>query len=836
LLSDTTMTEQSYKKMSGKRWTASLNAEHSKLSNKENDWKLPGNMVACETRTRNGGAGRPNLERRREMMELITIASSSSSSSSDGEWSFNGTDSDDSVEFFKPPASRVIVDVDILTSTLQDTSRCMQCNGPVEVSLRTTCLATKIMMYCKSARCGFIYKSPPPAEVQTERLDKRERSTDYCINILFVLGFISCGDGGVEAARVLGLMGLPNDTTMETRSFALIENRISTAIQQVTTDILLESLIEEAMLSMRNATDQDDNDFQQWKQSLYDKNFVLSKMNYPRLSCSFDMGWQQRASGVRYNSASGHAILVGALTRKPICFAIRSKRCNFCTTWKANNKDIVEAAELDGEDLIMPDHKCTMNHVGSSGAMEPRACLDMAIDLYDNFHCSLARICCDDDASTRAMIKWSNEDWMVNNNTTSGPRTLITAGKKKGKTKPRDNTGKLPGHIPEPLFVADPNHRRKILMKELIGFAKVPIANRCTMTTMDATRLEKNFSYMIRQLPKMREDEYLKAGQAVLHHHFDVHDYCGMWCKRKQLTEEQRNNPRNKRFYRSMTKDAALFAALQPMVDRFITLDRLKEVAHGMDTQVNESFNNTFSWLAPKNKVYCGSQSLRNRLSIGIGINAHGNLGYYTRLYKSLGIIMTDNMRHFLQMKETRRTKRIKKVKEIESKKQRRKQKFNKQKRDEAIATMERSKRDGTYKTAQNMEDVNGDDEQDLTTGPINLTRKRAPTRTCKHCGKKGHSTTRSTHCLQHPANVARMAASGPSEQSTTAAAAGAATTVPSTTVDSEAEEIDDLYCVPIREDPPTDEDISFSEFQDCRTWEEDDDDPDRPPIQYGII
>jgi hypothetical protein len=68
-----------------------------------------------------------------------------------------------------------------------------------------------------------------------------------------------------------------------------------------------------------------------------------------------------------------------------------------------------------------------------------------------------------------------------------------------------------------------------------------------------------------------------------------------------------------------------LFEKLQPIVEHFVTVERLTEVAHGMDTQVNESFNNTFSWLAPKNKVYCGSQSLRNRLCIGMGINALGN-------------------------------------------------------------------------------------------------------------------------------------------------------------------------------------------------------------------
>jgi hypothetical protein len=153
---------------------------------------------------------------------------------------------------------------------------------------------------------------------------------------------------------------------MESRSFSLIENRISPAIQQVTKDILLENLVEEARLAMEKANNS--NGFMLWKQWIDHKDFALAQSNYPLLDVSFDMGWQHRSSGVRYNSLSGHALLVGALTRKPICLAIKSKRCNFCITWKSNNKDIVEAAELDGEELMIP---CGINaHRTMWGALD----------------------------------------------------------------------------------------------------------------------------------------------------------------------------------------------------------------------------------------------------------------------------------------------------------------------------------------------------------------------------------------------------------------------------------------------------------------------------------
>ena len=102
------------------------------------------------------------------------------------------------------------------------------------------------MMKCRTYGCGFVCYSESPALVELEEgSDKKERSTNYAVKVLYVLGFISCGDGCTEASRMLGLLGLPNDTTMESRSFGIIEDRISPRIQEVSQQILKENLIEE---------------------------------------------------------------------------------------------------------------------------------------------------------------------------------------------------------------------------------------------------------------------------------------------------------------------------------------------------------------------------------------------------------------------------------------------------------------------------------------------------------------------------------------------------------------------------------------------------------------
>jgi F0F1-type ATP synthase delta subunit len=94
------------------------------------------------------------------------------------------------------------------------------------------------------------------------------------------------------------------------------------------------------------------------------------------------------------------------------------------------------------------------------------------------------------------------------------------------------------------------------------------------------------------------DEEMLNNSKAVIEHHFDNHEYCGNWCHHCKQSEEERK----KKFYRCKDKDAALYKQLKEMLARFLTIDALKEVAHNLDTCVNESMNQVVSWLAPKNK------------------------------------------------------------------------------------------------------------------------------------------------------------------------------------------------------------------------------------------
>jgi hypothetical protein len=808
-------------------------AEAKRLGSTEGDWKNIGGMSSKEVkgRTRGGGVGRPNLAKRvynEESSDDETVVAVVREPEFVDEDEDDEDEEDDEVPKKKPPANNLIFEAEAMKDMLDKNCRCSDCYGPVEVSIKTVCIASQVILTCKNKECGFTFNSTTPASanIGNEGSDDRERSTDFAINVNYILGFLWAGDGGTEAGRILGTMGLPNDTTMESRSFPIIEERINSTLEKVAADILLDNLIEEVRLAME-AAGSVTNDFELWKSSVDGtSDVVLHKSKYPSIRVSFDMGWQQRSSGNRYNSASGHAILVGSFTRKAVAMILKSKVCYFCIAWPKNKKN---------EGLPVGTHYCRRNHEGTSSAMEPAACLEMVVGLYENRNCVVSMIVCDDDASTRSMMRWSNQDHMINNNTTQVPQIPKSKGINTGEMTNRPDRGKLPGHIPEPLFGADPNHRRKVFSGVLIKHKDLRVADRHGMCKMDCTRLQKNFGYMARTLKNRPESEYVAAGVAVLDHHFDDHTHCGAWCPRKRLTPAQ--ILASNRYYRCKTKDAKLYAALKSKVDRFLTLDRLKEIAHGMDTQVNESFNNTVSWMAPKNKVYCGSCSLSNRLAIAVGINSIGLVRFYTRLYKAMGITITPNVMHFLQVKEGARTRRSTKAKLCETKKQRNEKKMEACRTSEKQAHVDRAKKEGTYRKGMNMDEDGADGytaqdllEQDLLQQAQEQNGGRPPKKKrktlaipaiCKHCGLAGHSRRTSSKCLHFkgansgvPPPIPLSALSAPADMDDELLQLDAAA------------DVDRMDSCPLVPDDDELEDDEFGEFQDALTWSDGEEEP----------
>ena len=132
---------------------------------------------------------------------------------------------------------------------------CPECGARLKIGFPTTCIAShcelRFQRYGNTeSECSFLVETkaskavlPLPAYLDSGRRSlKVERNTDYAVNILYVLSFVASGDGDTEAARTLGLLGLPNSTTMQSRSFGNIESSIGPTIINFTDRIIYENL------------------------------------------------------------------------------------------------------------------------------------------------------------------------------------------------------------------------------------------------------------------------------------------------------------------------------------------------------------------------------------------------------------------------------------------------------------------------------------------------------------------------------------------------------------------------------------------------------------------
>jgi hypothetical protein len=316
-------------------------------------------------------------------------------------------------------------------------------------------------------------------------------------------------------------------------------------------------------------------------------------------------------------SHSGHGVPFGVLSNLPIGLKLLNKHCQICSA-KADESNVEE-------------HDCLANFEGSSGSMESAALVQIAHTLMDVEHVILGTIISDDDSSMRAQMKWSNADWMINNNTSEPPQVLT----KNGTAKIRPDRGQLRQEYPEPEWLNDPSHRGKKLAGDLRGIEKQALKVSKGINKVDCIKLQCNFNYMVKQLKDAPESEWVNRGIAVLEHHFENHVYCdGSWCARKSKSAKQLEAERRQpgRYYRCKERDSEKYKLLKLIVDKYITIKKLKEVAHGYSTQQNESLNNQIAWLAQKNKTLSGSCSLSNRVHLALGITSIGYKPFVTEL------------------------------------------------------------------------------------------------------------------------------------------------------------------------------------------------------------
>ena len=554
----------------------------------------------------------------------------------------------------------------------------------------------------------------------------------YPLNLQIVLATLATGLGPSDLPIFLSLLGLPNLRSFSHQQYYRIECLIGKYLREIAQDSMEEALTEELRLT---------------KQYKKENNIENNEHgNLSGLTTGYDMGWPKRSSGNRFDSMSRHAFLTGCHSKKIIETKITSKKCSVCST-----------AEAKGQE-VKKEHCCPRNFEGSSKAMEAYGALSLVKKIYNKTkgEVFVEAMVLDDDASVRSILTHES-------------------------VNPK---GQLPEEIPQPIFLADPSHRTKVVAKAIFVLAHLP-KSISTCTNIDALRIKKYYGYMLKQSRMLTLDEIRVRCKAVIEHLFDNHEFCDdSWCRPSRIEQEideiietinvpsnsmtakpvgpqEQDLPPNPRsqgsrkqvtrtestsFYHSKQCDSDLYNQLVEAYAKYTTPERLKESLHPFDTQLNESLHFVVSKYAPKHKNYSTTMSLSNRISIVVGIHNMGHLPFWTKVFERLQLPMSEDLVCSLTCldrdKQTKREYKVRhetKLKRVKNQIDKMADMMRKQKQDEISGA--------TYGCGVGIQNIVPSE-----VAKIEKEKKKKNNISCIWfgCDKKQHKTNRNKQCKYH--------------------------------------------------------------------------------------
>ena len=113
--------------------------------------------------------------------------------------------------------------------------------------------------------------------------------------------------------------------------------------------------------------------------------------NKVKLTVTYDMGWQKRSSGRRYDSYIRHALIIGGRVKGIIGMVLYSKAFRKC--------DAAENREEEAE-----EHEFLKNFEGRSRSMEASVILNIVKDAFYNHLFIIDIIVRDDEITMQAVL------------------------------------------------------------------------------------------------------------------------------------------------------------------------------------------------------------------------------------------------------------------------------------------------------------------------------------------------------------------------------------------------------------------------------------------------
>lgn len=334
------------------------------------------------------------------------------------------------------------------------------------------------------------------------------------------------------------------------------------------------------------------------------------------LSVSGDGSWKKRG----FSSLFGIATLIGKFTHKVLDFSVKSSFCQSCSNWASKK----ETAEYDDWYDI---HKatCSINHSGSSGAMEVESMKEMFCRSH-LLGVKYATYIGDGNTKTfKALLQCNTYD-------------DLTVQKK-------ECVGHVQKRMGKRLCDAKKNHK---------GIGGRGAGKLTDEVIKDLTLY---YGLAIRRHPDSA-DEMRKAVWATFHHKCSTdenpkHEYCppgeNSWCKWRVAEAEGRLA----NFHHVPPLSESVQTAIRPVYEALSNDDLLQRCTGGNTQNDNESFNACVWKQAPKH-LHCGVQTIEISAYIAAGIF---NEGYSSVLktMSTLGINIGPNSRHLAEKIDSKR-------------------------------------------------------------------------------------------------------------------------------------------------------------------------------------
>ena len=322
---------------------------------------------------------------------------------------------------------------------------------------------------------------------------------DYTANIRAIIASFYVGTGGLDIGLILSAQGIAGGKSWE-KTFSRYSPKICKSINRVTDQIIEESLVEEINLTIAEKLKgkYSESEIASLTQKFHKGiKTGVDQVDNVLISVSFDMGWQKKGTGHTYDSNSGHSYYIGCRSGKVIAMLVYSKKCTKC-----------DVAIAMGEEP--QDHEdCPRNYLtGSSKAMEASAALDLYLQLAGK-GIGIEHIVSDDDSTMRAHLSHIGTH----------------------------KHGMLPLHINQPVFLCDPSHRIKAMVKDVFALALSSKEN-SECEKIDALRLKKYLGCYVGKNKNLPFKQFENKKKAPTEHLFGCHEWCDKeWCYDKELEE-----------------------------------------------------------------------------------------------------------------------------------------------------------------------------------------------------------------------------------------------------------------------------------------------------------